>query len=167
MIVFLLSGLWHGADWSFVAWGAYHGLLLVLLILLNRNTKYEHVVAHDRVFPSFKELGQMVLIFTLVTIGWMMFRASTITDFYHYILKIFSQSSFTPIWLGNKVDYIPLFVCIGCMLIIEWVQRNKHHGLEMDKARINKVLSLLMYAFALFVIFALRVAMVRFIYFQF
>ena len=52
MVVFLLSGLWHGADWSFVAWGAYHGLLLALLILLNGNTKYEHVVADDRWYTN-------------------------------------------------------------------------------------------------------------------
>ena len=101
MIVFLLSGLWHGADWSFVAWGAYHGLLLVLLILLNRNTKYEHVVAYDRWHPSLKEFGQMLLVFGLTTLGGMMFRADNMTQFIDYMTQMCSADflAFQSYWV--------------------------------------------------------------------
>jgi D-alanyl-lipoteichoic acid acyltransferase DltB (MBOAT superfamily) len=127
MIVFLLSGLWHGADWSFVAWGAYHGLLLVLLILLNRNTKYEHAVAYDKWYPSVKEFGQMLLVFALATFGWMMFRADNMTQFLDYTARMCSTDLFSmPKLQGNTI----LFMNIALMFIIEWCMRRQKHGLD-------------------------------------
>lgn len=129
MIVFLLSGLWHGADWSFVAWGAYHGLLLVLLILLNRNTKYEHAVAYDRILPSFLELGQMLLVFLLATFGWMMFRADNMTQFIDYTVRMCSADLLSmPKLQGNTI----LFLNIVLMFIIEWFMRRQKHGLDFN-----------------------------------
>lgn len=136
MIVFLLSGLWHGADWSFVAWGAYHGLLLVLLILLNRNTKYEHVVAFDRVLPSFKEFGQMLLVFALATFGWMMFRADNMTQFIDYTDRMCSSDLLSmPKLQGNTI----LFMNIALMFVIEWFMRRQKHGFDFQQ-RSNKPL---------------------------
>lgn len=129
MIIFLLSGLWHGADWSFVAWGAYHGMLLVLLILLNRNTKYEHVVAYDRWYPSFKELGQMVLVFALATFGWMMFRADNMTQFMDYTVRMCSTDLLSvPKLQGNTI----LFMNIALMFVIEWFMRRQKHGFDFQ-----------------------------------
>ena len=133
MIVFLLSGLWHGADWSFVAWGAYHGLLLVLLILLNRNTKYEHVVAYDRVLPSFKELGQMVLVFFLATFGWMMFRADNMAQFIDYTRHMCSADILTMPVLNTRMFYVPLFVGIMTMVVVDWFFRQKKEVLQVSK----------------------------------
>lgn len=127
MIVFLLSGLWHGADWSFVAWGAYHGLLLVLLILLNRNTKYEYVVAYDKVIPTFKELGQMLLVFALATFGWMMFRADNMTQFIDYTRHMCSADILS---LPKLAGYYILFTNIALMLVIEWFMRRYTHGFD-------------------------------------
>ena len=131
MIVFLLSGLWHGADWSFVAWGAYHGLLLVLLILLNRNTKYEHVVAYDRWYPSLKELGQMVLVFGLTTFGWMMFRADNMTQFIDYSARMCSADLLS---MPKQQGYTILFMNIALMVVIEWFMRRQRHGLDVSSA---------------------------------
>jgi len=127
MIIFLLSGLWHGADWSFVAWGGYHGLLLVILILLNRNTKYEHVVAYDRWLPNLRELGQMVHVFVLATIGWMMFRADNVTMFVEYSKTMLSSSIFTSPWLMTRSFYLPLLVSISILLIKDWLMRGVQH----------------------------------------
>ena len=141
MIVFLLSGLWHGADWSFVAWGAYHGLLLVLLILLNRNTKYEHVVAYDKAIPSLKEFGQMVLVFALATLGWMMFRADNMTQFIDYTARMCSANLLSmPKLQGNTI----LFMNIALMFIMEWVMRRQKHGFDFQPRSnypCNKLLS--------------------------
>lgn len=115
MIVFLLSGLWHGAEWSFVAWGAYHGLLLVLLILLNRNTKYEHVVAYDKWYPSFKELGQMLLVFALATFGWMMFRADNMSQFVDYTRHTCSEDLFSMSMLTGITSYS--LTLLSCSLL--------------------------------------------------
>jgi D-alanyl-lipoteichoic acid acyltransferase DltB (MBOAT superfamily) len=142
MIVFLLSGLWHGADWSFVAWGAYHGLLLVLLILLNRNTKYEHVVAFDRVLPSFKEFGQMLLVFALATFGWMMFRADNMTQFIDYTARMCSADLLSiPKLQGNAI----LFMNITLMFVIEWFMRRQKHGLDFNISSIDNTPSTLHY----------------------
>ena len=128
MIIFLLSGLWHGADWSFVAWGAYHGLLLVLLILLNRNTKYEQVVAYGKFLPSLKELGQMLFVFLLTTFGWMMFRADNMTQFVDYTSRMYSASLFElPNASGNTI----LIVNIILMFVLEWFMRNRKHGMDV------------------------------------
>lgn len=128
MVVFLLSGLWHGAYWSFVAWGAYHGLLLVLLILMNRNTKYEHVVAYERWYPSLKELGQMVLVFALATFGWMMFRADNMAQFVDYTARMCSADILSmPNVQGNTI----LFMNIALMFVIEWFMRRQKHGLDL------------------------------------
>ena len=131
MVVFLLSGLWHGADWSFVAWGAYHGLLLVLLLLLNRNTKYEHVVAYDKWYPSFKELGQMVLVFALASLGWMMFRADNMSQFIDYTRHMCSADLFS---MPKLAGYYILFANIVFMFIIEWFVRHNAHGLDFKNS---------------------------------
>lgn len=132
MIVFLLSGLWHGADWSFVAWGAYHGLLLVLLILLNRNTKYEHVVAYDRWYPNLKELGQMILVFALATFGWTMFRADNMTQFMDYTARMCSTDLLS---MPDVSGYAILFCNIVLMFILEWFMRRQRHGMDVSIVR--------------------------------
>lgn len=132
MIIFLLSGIWHGADWTFVAWGAYHGLLMVLLIILNRDTKYEHVVAYDKWYPSLKEFGQILLVFVLVTLGWMMFRANSLTQFNDYIVHMLDNSILSVPWLKNRFYYIPLMIAIFFCVIIEWCQRNKRYALDLS-----------------------------------
>ena len=137
MIIFLLSGLWHGADWSFVAWGAYHGLLLVLLILLNRNTKYEHVVAYDRWYPNLKELGRMVLVFALATFGWMMFRADNMSQFIDYTARMCSADLLSTPKLHG---YTILFINIALMFVIEWFMRRQKHGFDFSQPHSNKSL---------------------------
>ena len=129
MIVFLLSGLWHGADWSFVAWGAYHGSLLVLLILLNRNIKYERVVAYDRCLPSIKEFGQMLLVFALATFGWMMFRADNMTQFIDYTHRMCSVDLLS---IPKLSGYYILFANIALMFVIEWFMRRQKHGCDFS-----------------------------------
>ena len=131
MIVVLLSGLWHGADWSFVAWGAYHGLLLVLLIVLNRNTKYEHVVAYDKWYPSLKEFGQIVLVFALATFGWMMFRADNMTQFVDYTVRMCSADMLS---IPKMQGYTILFMNIALMFVIEWFMRRQKHALDFGKS---------------------------------
>ena len=162
MIIFLLSGLWHGADWSFVAWGAYHGLLLVLLIVLNRNTKYERVVAYDRWYPSLKEFGQIILVFAFATFGWMMFRADNMTQFVDYTARMCSADVLSvPMFAG----YSALALNIGLLFVVEWFMRKKKHGL--DVANLPSYLRYAIYFGMAFIFFAFGGNTVNFIYFQF
>ena len=164
MIVFLLSGLWHGADWSFVAWGAYHGLLLVLLILLNRNTKYEHVVAYDKRYPSLKEIGQMALVFALATFGWMMFRADNMTQFFNYTARICSADLLSVPMLKTRMYYVPLVVGIITMFVVEWIGRRKNVCLPVSK---SGVVNGLVYVFVIVQILVFGAFNEVFIYLQF
>ncbi len=166
LIIFLLSGLWHGADWSFVAWGGYHGLLLVILILFGWNTKYDHVVAHDRFLPSFKELAQMLLVFILATIGWMMFRADNMEQFIAILSQIGSSPS--SILTIPKLDvrnvWMPTFISIVLMFVMDWLcRRETCFNIE----RLSKPVKWCIYVLIVGFIVVYRANMNTFIYFQF
>jgi D-alanyl-lipoteichoic acid acyltransferase DltB (MBOAT superfamily) len=128
-VIFLLSGFWHGANWTFIVWGAYHALLFLPLILLGKNRKYTNVVAESKLLPSVKEICMIIVTFLLVMLGWIIFRAETITDAWQYIVSLFS----TEIWRASYTLFqYPTNSCfILIMLVVEWLQREKNHGLDM------------------------------------
>lgn len=174
-IIFLLSGFWHGANWTFVLWGAYHALLFVPLLLMNKNRRYRDTVAtitlpdgtiKTKWLPSLKEVGQMFLTFALVVFGWIIFRAENI-GYVGYILKgCCNISIFKVPWLLNRCFYIPLFLSILILLVAEWRSRN------LDKSVLSQIASrrLLIFVEILIVIgiyFFAPVDVSEFIYFQF
>lgn len=117
--IFLVSGLWHGANWTFVAWGAVHAVLFMPLILLDRNrTHTDSVVASGRFLPSLKENLQILSTFTLVTLAWVFFRADSITIAFDYLKSIVINSNSGP----HRI-VITAMVWVGVMLVVDWVQR--------------------------------------------
>lgn len=165
-VIFLLSGLWHGANWTFIAWGAYHALLFLPLILLGKNRKYTGTIAEGKFLPSFKELCMMLLTFALVVIGWIFFRAETIADAIHYIAALCSpeiwKTSFE-FWIypTNNAGW---FVII--MLIVEWLLRDKEHGLDIKNIKYSW-LRIIIYYTLIVVMFWFSGKSETFIYFQF
>ncbi len=129
-VIFLVSGFWHGANWTFIAWGAYHALLFLPLILLGKNRRYRDIVAENRFLPDVRELGQMLLTFILVVIGWIIFRADSISMAWNYFTGIFDNSLFTMpfFYVGTKKAI--LFILI--MVAIEWLSRRKEHALQLS-----------------------------------
>ena len=125
-VIFLLSGFWHGANWTFIVWGAYHAVLFLPLILTGKNRKYTNQISEGRVLPNLKESGQMLLTFIFVLFGWIIFRAESIGQAWAYACGIFNSSFFVFEEVPRK---IPVFVVL--MLIIEWARRGKSHGLEI------------------------------------
>ena len=129
-VIFLVSGFWHGANWTFIAWGAYHAILFLPLILTGKNRKYTNQVAEGRWLPSFKEIGQMLLTFFLAVFGWIIFRAETIGQAWEYMCGICNAGILT-IPASKKLAFrLVIFVCL--MLLVEWLQRDKQHGLEIS-----------------------------------
>lgn len=131
-IIFLLSGFWHGANWTFIAWGAYHAFLFLPLILLGKNRRYRDTVAtvampdgttKAKLLPSVAEATQMLFTFALAVVGWIIFRADTITDACAFIAGIGSKSLLSIPWLINRHFYIPLACAIVCMFLVEWIGR--------------------------------------------
>ena len=171
-VIFLLSGFWHGANWTFVLWGAYHALLFVPLLLLNKNRRYRDTVAtitlpdgtiKTKWLPSLKEAGQMLLSFALAVFGWIIFRATSIANVGIYLQHVFDISLFSPPMIITGVKRTLLSIVI--LLVVEWLHRDKQHGLDLSNR--NKAIQLaISYAIVLFILeFGANAQ--SFIYFQF
>ena len=165
-VIFLVSGFWHGANWTFSAWGAYHALLFLPLILLGKNRKHTDVVAAGRMLPSLKEVGQMLLTFFMAVVGWIIFRAESIGQAWQYICAMFSKSLFTIPWLENRHYYVPVVLSIVVMLLMEWIQRDKNHAFDLSGIK-SHVLKFGIYYVMVAVLFWLGGHAESFIYFQF
>jgi len=128
-IIFLVSGFWHGANWTFIVWGAYHALLFLPLILTGKNRKYTSRIAEGRFFPTFKEAGQVLLTFLLAVFGWIIFRSESIGQAWEIIVGILNSSLFTApmVVVGLKKTLFVILV----MLLVEWMNRSKEHGLSI------------------------------------
>ena len=167
-IIFLVSGFWHGANWTFIAWGAFHAVLFLPLILAGKNRKYTNQVAEGRILPTLKEAGQMLLTFFLVMMGWIVFRAQSIGQAWEYICGVFNTSLFSIPWLISKDFYIPTILSIVAMLIMEWFTRREQHEFALQNLSINKWVRRALYiAVALIIIWYGHFSYNQFIYFQF
>ena len=88
-IIFVVSGFWHGANWTFIFWGLFHAMLFLPSFIFNTNRKYTtSIIAQNTLLPSPKELIQVITTFLLVTIGWVLFRSETIIDAFNYLNKM-------------------------------------------------------------------------------
>ncbi|MBR4119239.1 MAG: MBOAT family protein [Bacteroidales bacterium] len=133
-IIFTVSGIWHGANWTFIVWGVYNALLFIPLLLTKQNRKYLDVVAKDRVLPTFKELSQITLTFILAVFGWIIFRSASIEEAIEFISIILSSSVLD---IGLPYGKGAL-VAIAFMLIVEWFNRDKSYGLQISGSGVFK-----------------------------
>jgi D-alanyl-lipoteichoic acid acyltransferase DltB (MBOAT superfamily) len=125
-IVFLVSGLWHGANWTFMVWGALHGFYLIFSILTgNARDKLRHTLAFDRL-PSLVKISQILITFHLVLLAWIFFRANHLTDALLIIEKISQAIMGTAIPTMAKFitsrDLLFLFALITFMNLYERFQ---------------------------------------------
>jgi len=125
-VIFLLSGFWHGANWTFIAWGAFHALLFMPLILSGRNRKFTGEIAEGRVLPSWSEAGRMLLTFALVTFGLILFRADSISQAWQYITLLPHGGAL----YTEKLAACSIYVLL--MLVMEWIHRGRRHGLDLS-----------------------------------
>lgn len=129
-VIFLLSGFWHGANWTFIAWGAYHSILFLPLVITGKNRKFTNQVAEGHFLPTLSETGQILLTFFMAMIGWILFRAESLGVAWEYVCGVFNRSLFSMPWLKNKETYGVIGVSLLIMLLMEWLGRSKQHGLE-------------------------------------
>jgi D-alanyl-lipoteichoic acid acyltransferase DltB (MBOAT superfamily) len=164
-VIFLVSGLWHGANWTFIAWGAYHAVLFLPLILLGKNRKNTDTVAEGRFLPNLKELFQMLVTFGLVVVGWVFFRAETIGQAFEYLERICDKSLVSVPNIVSATYLVQIPVIFLILLLFEWFNRNRQHG--FDIALCNKTARWSLYIFLIAVIFLFGTKSETFIYFQF
>ena len=159
-IIFLVSGFWHGANWTFLAWGAFHAVLFLPLILLGKNRKYTDTIAEGRWLPNLKELGQMVLTFVLAVLGWILFRSQSIGEAMDFYTGLVNGG-----WHGFNPP-MRAITFVALMLVVEWLQRGREHGLDMSGVR-YRAMRYACYLTVLALIFVYGVFNESFIYFQF
>lgn len=166
-VIFLVSGLWHGANWTFIAWGGFHALLFLPLILLGRNRKHTDVVAAGRALPSLRELGQMLLTFLLAAMGWILFRADSIGDAWYYYTYMFGHLfNGNPPTITSPLDAWVVGLSVALLTVVEWINRGEEH--EFARQPRSRLLRWGGYVFLIFCIGAYMVTNeMPFIYFQF
>jgi D-alanyl-lipoteichoic acid acyltransferase DltB (MBOAT superfamily) len=162
-IIFLLSGFWHGANWTFVIWGGLHALYFLPLLLSNKNRKNIDLVAKDSLLPSAKEFFQIVITFFLVTFAWISFRAESLHQAIVYISGIFSFSLFQTPTITPKLLLLVLLIFI----IIEWKGRSYSYALANMGTKWSTPVRWAMYCLIGLIILVLKGASQQFIYFQF
>ncbi len=127
-IIFLVSGFWHGANWTFIIWGGLNALYFLPLLLRDKNRRYLNDAAENRILPSFKELTAMLSTFLLTTLSWVFFRANTVTEAILYLKRMLSFNLEGGIQYLSIERYVPeLALLILVFLIIEWHSRTKEH----------------------------------------
>ena len=164
-IVWGVSGLWHGANWTFVCWGLFHATLLAIYNIFGFKTKYKHVVAYGKMLPNLKETMQIALTFFLAVIGWIIFRAESMTQAFEYLTAMVSNRFFDASTL-HGVNYL----CYGlALLAVEWMQRDKQHALQFSSIRpFNyRIVRWSIYYIILLIIAGFSGSSQTFIYFQF
>lgn len=134
-IIFIVSGFWHGANWTFIIWGLLNALYIMPSVLFNTNRNNLDIVAQGKYLPSMKELLSIGITFCLTVFAWIFFRSASLGEAISYISEIFSRSLFTiPDIMPNT-----LFLFLILFLVIEWLGREQQYaianlGLKWPKA---------------------------------
>ena len=128
IITFAICGLWHGANWTFVAWGVLLGLYF-LPITVVRTKRYLGTAGEGRIFPSFHESGAMIGTFLLILPAWIFFKSNSISDAFGYFVTMFSQ----PFMKLDYSSYFPMILASIALLGLEWIQREKIFMLQIGK----------------------------------
>ena len=156
-IIFIVSGFWHGAKWTFLFWGLFHAILFIPTFIFKKNRKYiSSEVGEKNFLPTINELIQIVITFSLVTIGWVFFRSSNLLNSLKYLKGL------TIGYNKELVFEIMLIRFILPFLILEYI-------LFKGKFQKNDIKSFLFYGviFVVTFIFFVENQFNNFIYFQF
>ena len=132
-VIFIVSGLWHGASWNFIVWGGLNALYFLPLMLTKKNRNHLNTVAEGSLFPTYKEFLSIGFTFFLTVIAWVFFRADTLTEAVHYLNLMFSSSFFSmPSFITPKAFMLYTTILICLFIAVEWVQRDKKFGLSIE-----------------------------------
>lgn len=161
-IIFIVSGFWHGANWTFIVWGALNALLMMPSVILGTNRNHLDIVAKGNIWPTLRDALSIFLTFILTTFVWIFFRAKDIHHALSYIAGIFSENFFTNPRLikGNILILIVFF------MIVEWFGRE--NDFAIDKLFLQKKwIRYTFYYLLIILIFWFGTDKQQFIYFQF
>ncbi|WP_400077987.1 MBOAT family O-acyltransferase [Winogradskyella sp. R77965] len=162
-IIFIVSGFWHGANWTFIIWGALNALYFLPLLLRNKNRIYTDTIAEDKVLPSIRELTQVFLTFLLTVIAWVFFRAENLSHAFSFFNGMFSKTFFTI----PEIRPTNLLILISLFMIVEWFGRTEAFALSNIDKKMPRIVRYILYYTILLCLLYFAGAPQEFIYFQF
>lgn len=128
-VIFAVSGFWHGANWTFIAWGLLNALYFLPLLLTKRNRSHIDIVAQGKLFPNFQDLFRMLFTFSITVFAWIFFRAENLSHAFAYITKMFSNFD-SYFMLGVYLKFYKIILLIMVFISVEWLGRENRHALE-------------------------------------
>ena len=161
VITFAICGLWHGVNWTFVAWGVLLGLYF-LPITVVRTKRYLGTAGEGRILPSFREAGAILGTFMLILPAWIFFKSNSIGDAVGYLVRMFSH----PFMKLNYSSYLPMILASVALLGLEWIQREKKFMLQIENLP-GAIRWLVYYLSAIILLVFGAFGSNEFIYFQF
>lgn len=166
-IIFIVSGFWHGANWTFIVWGALNALYFLPLLLTNNNRNHLGIVAQYRYLPTVKELTQILITFGLTVFAWIFFRAENIGHALSYISGIFSISIFeTPEFPRMSRAFATIFLT-ALFMTVEWFGRKGDYAIANIDAVGKRSFRWAFYMGICFLMLFFQGDQQEFIYFQF
>ena len=162
-IIFIVSGFWHGGNWTFLMWGFINAVYFLPLLLLKKNRINTNTVAQGKIVPTIKEILQMLTTFFITTLAWVFFRAESVSDAFKYLVSMFSSDLF------SKPQIFPLNVLLLIIILVitEWIQKEKQHALELSQTKLPRNIRWGIYIVIVFLILWFQGEPQQFIYFQF
>ncbi|UPT70061.1 MAG: MBOAT family protein [Flavobacterium sp. JAD_PAG50586_2] len=162
-IIFLVSGFWHGANWTFLIWGFLNALYFLPLLITQKNRDNIEIVAKGKLLPSFRDFVSILLTFTLTTFAWIFFRAKSVSQAFVYIKNIFTFNFDGGIqYLSNDRYTVELLLLLLFFMVMEWFSREKEHPI-FGRAKTIKAFFIIL----MIIVFGSYSEASEFIYFQF
>ena len=171
-IIFVVSGFWHGANWTFIVWGILHAIYFLPLLLTNKNRNHIEIVSKGNLIPTFNETLKIVLTFTLTVFAWIFFRANNIEHALNFIYNLI-------IGMNTKIGYLQLvnlmqykigyatLILLLLFIIIEWIGREGQYAIYNLGIKWSRSFRYALYYAIIIVIFWNSGEEQQFIYFQF
>lgn len=167
-VIFIVSGFWHGANWTFIVWGVLHAVYFLPLLVFKRNRINMNVVAEGKLLPSFTDFFKMSLTFSLTLIAWIFFRAASIEQALNYLSTLFSKSFFTmPVFKLGEIYTFEVMIMILFFVMIEWKGRANQYAIEKMLFKSKRIYRLAFYSMLVVFIYLFLGQEQEFIYFQF
>lgn len=166
-VIFIVSGFWHGANWTFIVWGFLNAIYFLPLLLTKTNRNNIEIVAKGKYLPTFKESFSILITFSLTVFAWIFFRADNIHHAFSYLSQIFSASLFTIPSFPDAHKSIIVVIFILVFIIIEWLGRNGQYAIAEIELKWNRPVRYAVYYLIIAAIFWFGGTEQQFIYFQF
>jgi alginate O-acetyltransferase complex protein AlgI len=162
-IIFIVSGFWHGANWTFIIWGILNALFILPSVLLKTNRNNLEIVAKGRILPTLGEFLAIIGTFCLTVFAWIFFRSANVSSALNYILEIFSA----PLFVTSTVVPKLFLMLLVIFIIIEWYGRENSYAIEQMGLKWARVIRWSMYYIMVLAILYAAGPEQQFIYFQF